>query len=65
VAAGQLERDVEDHVLLAADDLAPSQLEQDVADVDTEALRRPLGVQQERAVDAGVAEQQPGALFSR
>ena len=53
---GQVEGDVDDHVLLAADEPAPTALEQDVADVDAVASDGDLGVAQEAGVDAGVAE---------
>ena len=58
VRRAELQGDVDDHVLLAADDLAPPELEEDLAGVDAEPLRGPLGVEQERAVDAGIAEGQ-------
>ena len=48
----EVEGDVDDHVLLAADELAPADLEQDRAHVDAVALRRGLGVAQEARVDA-------------
>ena len=50
--------DLDDHVLLPADGLAAAHLEQDVLLRHAEPLGGLLGVEQERAVDAAVAEQQ-------
>ena len=52
---GQLERDVDDHVLLAADVAGLADALQDLVRRDLVALSRPLRVQQEAGVDAGVA----------
>ena len=45
--AGQLECDVDDHVLLAADNLSSAELEEDLGLRDVVAFGGPLGVQQE------------------
>jgi hypothetical protein len=56
--AGELGADLDDHVFLPADGLAPSHLEQDLLLRHAKSLRRLLGVEQERAVHTAVAEQQ-------
>ena len=57
-----VERDILDHVLLAADRLAPAQLDQDVARRHAVALAGALGEEQERRVHAGVAEDERVAV---
>ena len=54
--ARQVERDVLDHVLLAADRLAPAHLDEDIARRHAVALAGALREQEERRVDAGIAE---------
>src|SRR3954468_20388115 len=50
----ELQRDVDELVLLAADQAAPTGLEQDLRATDTVALGLPVGVLEEGRVDAGV-----------
>ena len=60
--AQDVERDVDDHVLLAAHHAALPELRQDVARIDAVDLGRVLGVAQEARIDAGVAERQALAI---
>src|SRR3972149_1014718 len=62
LAPAQLHRDLDQRVLLAADELAPAALEQDLSRVDAEAFGGALGVQQEARVDAGIAQRQRRAV---
>src|SRR5690348_6854105 len=55
IVCSEVERDVGQHVLLAAHQLALAGLDEDVASVDAVLRRCNLGVPQEAAVDARVA----------
>src|SRR5699024_7546046 len=51
---GELNGDVEDLILLTADEITPSAFEEDVGTRDAVALPRPVGVLQEAGVHTGV-----------
>ena len=56
MTARELLGDVDDPILLSGDGLAPAELDQDVSRIDAEAVAMSFGMQEERGVDAGVAE---------
>jgi len=58
----QIKDDIDDHVLLAADESSPADLSQDVARVDAVLGGCLLGMTQEARVDPGVPESQRGAV---
>ncbi len=58
----EIERDVDDHVFLAADHATPAELDQDGASVEAVRRRGLLGVPQEGGIDAGITERQRFAI---
>jgi hypothetical protein len=55
---GQAQRDVDDHVLLAADEAAAAGLDEDLTGVEAVVAGGPFGVPQEARTDPGVAQRQ-------
>lgn len=55
-STGEVERNIDDHILLAADESAPAGFEKDGPGVDAVPQCCGFGVAQETGVDAGIAE---------
>ena len=63
LAVKQIQRDVDDHILLAADHPPFAQLDENIHRAEAIARRRRFAVAQEAGVDPGVAQRQRFALL--